>query len=61
MAYSNYTGALLDVGGHKVSYNSFAPPPTNLSLYERWTLGPVPVMYATLFAKPLGLATHLGW
>ncbi|TBU60078.1 hypothetical protein BD310DRAFT_976206 [Dichomitus squalens] len=40
-------GALLDAGGQNVSYNSSAPAPTNLSLFEKWAVGPV--MYATLF------------
>ncbi|TBU40508.1 hypothetical protein BD309DRAFT_967384 [Dichomitus squalens] len=53
MAFSNFTGALLHVGGQNVSYNPFTPPPTNLSLFESWTVGPV--MYATLFvAEALG-------
>ncbi|PIL25780.1 hypothetical protein GSI_11530 [Ganoderma sinense ZZ0214-1] len=53
MAYSNFTGALLHVGGQNVSYNPFTPPPTNLSLFEKWTVGPV--MYSTIFvAEALG-------
>ncbi|TBU60016.1 hypothetical protein BD310DRAFT_976178 [Dichomitus squalens] len=53
MAYSNFTGALLHVRGQNVSYNPFTPPPTNLSLFEKWTVGPV--MYSTLFvAEALG-------
>ncbi|TBU39715.1 hypothetical protein BD309DRAFT_1021947 [Dichomitus squalens] len=53
MAYSNFTGALLHVGGQNVSYNPFTPPPTNLSLFEKWTVGPV--MYSTLFvAEAIG-------
>ncbi|KAI0354194.1 hypothetical protein OH77DRAFT_1426226 [Trametes cingulata] len=53
MAYSNFTGALLHVGGQNVSYNPFTPPPTNLSVFDQWTVGPV--MYSTLFmAEALG-------
>ncbi|KAI9058697.1 glycoside hydrolase family 79 protein [Trametes sanguinea] len=53
MAYSNFTGALLHVGGQNVSYNPFTPPPTNLSLFDQWTIGPV--FYSTLFmAEALG-------
>ncbi|KAI0744491.1 hypothetical protein C8Q76DRAFT_1775 [Earliella scabrosa] len=53
MAYGNFTGALLHVGGQNVSYNPFTPPPTNLSLVEKWTVGPI--MYSTLFmAEALG-------
>ncbi|RPD77290.1 hypothetical protein L226DRAFT_505448 [Lentinus tigrinus ALCF2SS1-7] len=53
MAYSNFTGALLHVGGQNVSYNPFTAPPTNLSLFEKWTIGPI--MYSTLFvAEALG-------
>ncbi|KAI0830341.1 glycoside hydrolase superfamily [Trametes gibbosa] len=53
MAYSNFTGALLHVGGQNVSYNPFTPPPTNLSVYDQWTVGPV--FYSTLFmAEALG-------
>ncbi|CDO77500.1 Glycoside Hydrolase Family 79 protein [Trametes cinnabarina] len=47
MAYSNFTGALLHVGGQNVSYNPFTPPPTNLSLFNQWTVGPI--FYSTLF------------
>ncbi|KAL1943312.1 hypothetical protein VTO73DRAFT_4387 [Trametes versicolor] len=53
MAYSNFTGALLHVGGQNVSYNPFTPPPTNLSVFDQWTVGPV--FYSTLFmAEALG-------
>ncbi|RPD77295.1 hypothetical protein L226DRAFT_533296 [Lentinus tigrinus ALCF2SS1-7] len=53
MAYSNFTGALLHIGGQDVSYNPFTPPPTNLSSTEQWTVGPI--MYSTLvLAEALG-------
>ncbi|RDX49745.1 hypothetical protein OH76DRAFT_1403331 [Lentinus brumalis] len=53
MAYSNFTGALLHIGGQDVSYNPFTPPPTNLSNTKQWTVGPI--MYSTLvLAEALG-------
>ncbi|KAI9058696.1 glycoside hydrolase family 79 protein [Trametes sanguinea] len=53
MAYSNFTGALLHVGGQDVSYNPFTPPPTNLSSVKEWTIGPI--FYSTLvIAEALG-------
>ncbi|EJF60196.1 hypothetical protein DICSQDRAFT_171422 [Dichomitus squalens LYAD-421 SS1] len=53
MAYSNFSGAMLHIGGQNVSYNPFTPPPTNLSLINKWTVGPI--MYSTLFlAEALG-------
>ncbi|CDO76008.1 hypothetical protein BN946_scf184780.g15 [Trametes cinnabarina] len=53
MAYSNFTGALLHVGGQDVSYNPFTPPPTNLSSVKQWTVGPI--FYSTLvIAEALG-------
>ncbi|KAI8996273.1 hypothetical protein BD414DRAFT_477356 [Trametes punicea] len=53
MAYSNFTGALLHIGGQDVSYNPFTPPPTNLSSLKEWTVGPI--MYSTLVvAEALG-------
>ncbi|KAI0651078.1 glycoside hydrolase superfamily [Trametes meyenii] len=57
MAYSNFTGALLHVGGQNVSYNPFTPPPTNLSVFDQWTVGPV--FYSTLFmAEALGTTNN---
>ncbi|EGN92294.1 glycoside hydrolase family 79 protein [Serpula lacrymans var. lacrymans S7.3] len=41
MAYSNFSGAMLHVGGQNVYYNPFTPPPTNESSYNQWTIGPV--------------------
>ncbi|KAJ6627351.1 glycoside hydrolase family 79 protein [Mycena sp. CBHHK59/15] len=41
MAFSNFTTALLHVGGQSVYYNPFTPPPTNQSTYHSWTIGPV--------------------
>ncbi|KAJ8585043.1 glycoside hydrolase family 79 protein [Rhizopogon salebrosus TDB-379] len=41
MAYSNFSGAMLHVGGQDVYYNPFTPPPTNQSSYHQWTVGAV--------------------
>ncbi|EIN05136.1 hypothetical protein PUNSTDRAFT_107422 [Punctularia strigosozonata HHB-11173 SS5] len=41
MAYSNFSGAMLHVGGQNVYYNPFTPPPTNQSTFHQWTIGPV--------------------
>ncbi|OBZ74672.1 Beta-glucuronidase [Grifola frondosa] len=53
MAYTNFTGALLHVGGQDVSYNPFTPPPTNLSTFNQWTVGPV-FYSAVVIAEALG-------
>ncbi|KAJ7749319.1 glycoside hydrolase family 79 protein [Mycena maculata] len=41
MAYSNFSGANLHVGGQNVFYNPFTAPPTNQSKYFEWTIGAV--------------------
>ncbi|THG97424.1 hypothetical protein EW026_g4567 [Hermanssonia centrifuga] len=41
MAYSNFSGALLHVGGEDDTYNPFTPPPTNMSTFDQWTVGPI--------------------
>ncbi|KAJ6588734.1 glycoside hydrolase family 79 protein [Mycena capillaripes] len=41
MAYSNFSGAMLHVGGQNVFYNPFTAPPTNQSKYYEWTIGAV--------------------
>ncbi|KAJ7018598.1 glycoside hydrolase family 79 protein [Mycena alexandri] len=41
LAYSNFTTALLHVGGQGVYYNPFTPPPTNQSAFRDWTIGPI--------------------
>jgi len=41
MAYSNFSGALMHVGGQGVYYNPFTPPPTNQSKTHGWTVGPI--------------------
>ncbi|KAL0954378.1 hypothetical protein HGRIS_003363 [Hohenbuehelia grisea] len=46
MAYSNFSSALLHVGGQNVFYNPFTPPPTSQSTFHEWTIGPV--YYSTL-------------
>ncbi|KAJ7227459.1 glycoside hydrolase family 79 protein [Mycena pura] len=48
MAYSNFTGALLHVGGLRAYSNPFTPPPWNQSAYRGWTVGPV--YYSALVA-----------
>ena len=46
MAYTNFSEALLHVGGQNVYYDPFISPPTNESGYHQWTVGPV--YYASL-------------
>ncbi|KAH7922605.1 glycoside hydrolase family 79 protein [Leucogyrophana mollusca] len=46
MASSNFSGAMLHVGGQDVYYNPFTPPPTNQSSYHQWTIGAI--YYSTL-------------
>ncbi|KIJ61729.1 glycoside hydrolase family 79 protein [Hydnomerulius pinastri MD-312] len=41
MAASNFSGAMLHVGGQNVFYNPFTPPPTNQTNYHQWTIGPI--------------------
>ncbi|KAF7344500.1 hypothetical protein MSAN_01931900 [Mycena sanguinolenta] len=41
MAYSNFSGAMLHVGGQDTYYNPFTAPPTNQSRYYEWTIGAV--------------------
>ncbi|EMD34954.1 glycoside hydrolase family 79 protein [Gelatoporia subvermispora B] len=53
MAYSNFSHALLHVGGQDVYYNPFTPPPTNQSVYHQWTIGPI-------FYSVLAVAEALG-
>ncbi|KAH7927999.1 glycoside hydrolase family 79 protein [Leucogyrophana mollusca] len=53
MAYANFSGAMIHVGGQNVYYNPFTPPPTNQSSYHQWTIGPV--YYSVLvMAEALG-------
>ncbi|KAJ7168530.1 hypothetical protein C8R46DRAFT_1267699 [Mycena filopes] len=54
MAYSNFTGALLHIGGQGNYYNPFTPPPTNQSGYHSWTIGPIyysALIVAEVFGK----------
>lgn len=46
MAHTNFSEALLHVGGQNVYYNPFLAPPTGQSGYHQWTVGPI--FYATL-------------
>lgn len=41
LAYRNFAGALMHIGGQNVFYNPFTPPPTNQSLFRQWTIGPM--------------------
>ncbi|KAG5638702.1 hypothetical protein H0H81_010927 [Sphagnurus paluster] len=53
MAYSNFSGALMHVGGQNVFYNPFTSPPTNQSTYHQWTIGPI-YYSALIMAETLG-------
>ncbi|KIY53577.1 glycoside hydrolase family 79 protein [Fistulina hepatica ATCC 64428] len=53
MAYSNFTGGLLHVGGQNVFYNPFTAPPTSMTAYSEFTIGMV--FYSSLIlAETLG-------
>ncbi|KIM82034.1 glycoside hydrolase family 79 protein [Piloderma croceum F 1598] len=49
MAYSNFSTALLHVGGQNVYYNPFTPPPTNQTSFHQWTIGPI--LYSALIVS----------
>ncbi|KAI0354195.1 glycoside hydrolase family 79 protein [Trametes cingulata] len=53
MAYSNFSHALLHVGGQNVYYNPFTAAPTNESSFHEWTVGPI-------FYSVLAVAETLG-
>ncbi|KAI0938000.1 hypothetical protein AcV7_003315 [Taiwanofungus camphoratus] len=53
MAYANFSGANLHVGGRDDSYNPFTPPPSNMTNFEQWTIGPI-------FYSVLAVAEALG-
>ncbi|KAG6876773.1 hypothetical protein C0992_011829 [Termitomyces sp. T32_za158] len=40
MAFNNFAGGMIHVGGQNVFYNPFTPPPTNQSTFHQWTVGP---------------------
>ncbi|KAG6864519.1 hypothetical protein C0991_008981 [Blastosporella zonata] len=40
MAFNNFAGGMIHVGGQSVFYNPFTPPPTNQSSFHQWTVGP---------------------
>ncbi|KAG6901005.1 hypothetical protein C0995_002575 [Termitomyces sp. Mi166 len=48
MAYNNFAGGMIHVGGQNVYYNPFTPPPTNQSTFHQWTVGPT--YYSALVA-----------
>ncbi|KAK0445633.1 glycoside hydrolase family 79 protein [Desarmillaria tabescens] len=51
LAYSNFSGALMHVGGQGVYYN--VSPPTNQSTFRQWTIGPI-YYSALVIAEALG-------
>ncbi|GLB44466.1 putative glycosyl hydrolase family 79 C-terminal beta domain [Lyophyllum shimeji] len=53
MAYANFSGALMHVGGQNVFYNPFTSAPTNQSTYHQWTIGPI-YYSALVMAEVLG-------
>ncbi|KAG6864522.1 hypothetical protein C0991_008984 [Blastosporella zonata] len=53
MAYSNFSGALMHIGGQNVFYNPFTSPPTNESTFHGWSVGPV-YYSALIMAETLG-------
>ncbi|KAF5376683.1 hypothetical protein D9615_007846 [Tricholomella constricta] len=53
MAYSNFSGALMHVGGQNVFYNPFTSPPTNQSTFHQWSVGPI-YYSALVLAETLG-------
>ncbi|KAJ7185481.1 glycoside hydrolase family 79 protein [Mycena filopes] len=56
MAYSNFSGAMLHVGGQNVFYNPFTAPPTNVSKYYEWTIGAV--YYSALISSEVFGSTN---
>ncbi|EKM76173.1 hypothetical protein AGABI1DRAFT_115938 [Agaricus bisporus var. burnettii JB137-S8] len=53
MAYSNFSNALLHIGGQNVFYNPFTAPPTNETGFHEWTVGAI--YYSVLvLAEALG-------
>ncbi|KAF9556467.1 glycoside hydrolase family 79 protein [Agrocybe pediades] len=53
MAYGNFTHALMHVGGQNVFYNPFTSPPTNETMYNKWTVGAI-YYSALIIAEALG-------
>jgi len=41
MAFSNFSGAMMHVGGQSTYYNPFTPPPGKLARTRQWTVGPM--------------------
>ncbi|KAJ7359116.1 glycoside hydrolase family 79 protein [Mycena albidolilacea] len=56
MAASNFSGAMLHVGGQNVFYNPFTAPPTNQSKYYEWTIGAV--YYSALISSEVFAKTN---
>lgn len=53
MAYSNFSGAMMHIGGQNVFYNPFTPPPTNQTTFHQWTIGPI-YYSALIMAEAMG-------
>ncbi|TEB29048.1 glycoside hydrolase family 79 protein [Coprinellus micaceus] len=54
MAYSNFSNALLHIGGQNVFYNPWVAPPTKQSTFHEWTVGSVfysALIMAEVFGK----------
>ncbi|KAG6857115.1 hypothetical protein H0H87_009242 [Tephrocybe sp. NHM501043] len=54
MAASNFSHALLHIGGQNVYYNPFTAPPTNQSSFNQWTVGAIyysVIIVAEVFGK----------
>ncbi|KAI0791077.1 glycoside hydrolase family 79 protein [Abortiporus biennis] len=49
LAFSNFSHALVHVGGQDTYYNPMTPPPTGQSRYHEWTVGPL--FYSMLFVS----------
>ncbi|KAI0633084.1 glycoside hydrolase family 79 protein [Trametes polyzona] len=57
MGYSNFSHALMHVGGQNVYYNPFTAVPTNQSAFHEWTVGPI--YYSVLaVAETLGSSNN---
>ncbi|TFK29209.1 hypothetical protein FA15DRAFT_664535 [Coprinopsis marcescibilis] len=54
MAQSNFTHAMIHVGGQNVFYNPFTAPPTEEAAFNQWTVGPIfysALIMAEVFGK----------
>ncbi|KAF8509965.1 glycoside hydrolase family 79 protein [Gautieria morchelliformis] len=53
MAFANFSGAMMHVGGQNVYYNPFTPPPGSLARKKQWTIGPM-YYVSLIIAETLG-------